>query len=80
MANGNQMEHLIRESTDRVAEAGRNADFVDLHLASIGYLAHEINKPQWWSVKRLLPVAFGAGAAFGSGILAGIFRVIGVSQ
>lgn len=77
MANGHQMEHLIREATHRVAEQGGNADLSDQMLAGFGYLAHEINKPQWWALKRVLPAAFGIGATAGAGLVAGILKFLG---
>lgn len=78
MPNGHyQIEHLIEEAGNRVAEKGRAADQTDLMLACFGYLAHEIQKPQWWSIKRVVPIAFTGGVAFGTGILSAILKWAG---
>lgn len=78
MPNGHyQIEYIIREAGERVAEKGRGADDTDLMLACFGYLAHEIQKPQWWSIKRVVPIAFAGGAAFGTGVLGGVLRLLG---
>ena len=69
-----QIEHIIRESSEAVAEQGRAADPTDLMLACFGYLAHEIQKPQWWSVKRVVPIAFGGGGLFTIGIVGVILK------
>lgn len=71
------MKHLIDEATQRVAEMGNQAEMSDLMLAGFGYLANEINRPQWWSIKRVVPIAFGGGVAFGTGILSGILKWMG---
>lgn len=71
-----QIEILITEATENVAVNGRDAEFQDLLLASIGYLSHEINRPQWWSIKRVLPIAFAAGSAFGAGVLSVVSKVL----
>lgn len=63
-----QMEILIREATERVASRGREAELPDIMLAGFGYLAHEIQKPQWYSIKRVVPIAFAAGAMIAGGI------------
>ena len=75
-----QIQHLIQEATERVAEEGRNADMEDLMLACFGYLVHEVNRPQWWSIKRVVPLAFTGGVAFGSGVLAGLARWFGIGM
>jgi len=78
MRNGNhQLEYLISESMERVAQDGRNAETVDIMLAGFGYLAYEIQKPQWWSVKRVVPIAFGLGGTFGVGVLGVILKWLG---
>lgn len=73
-----QLEHLIKEAMDRVAERGKEADMPDLMLAGFGYLSHEIQRPQWWSIKRVVPVAFAGGIAFGSGIFSVILKWTGI--
>lgn len=75
-----QLEHLIEEATNRVAEMGRASEDVDLYLACFGYLAREIQKPQWWSIKRVVPAAFTGGVAFGAGIISVILKWVGIGN
>ena len=75
MSNGNhQLEHLIEEATDRVAEDGSNAEQVDIMLAGFGYLAYQINRPQWYS---RWPVSFSSGSLIGASVIGGIMRWLG---
>ena len=77
MPNGNhQLEHLIEEASNRVAELGTEADQVDIMLAGFGYLAYQINRPQWWSK---WPVSFGGGGVVSAGVIGGIIKWLGGS-
>lgn len=77
MANGkHQIEYLITEATERVAEKGTSADTTDLMLAAFGYLAHEVRRPrQVWEGKK---VAVGSGFAglIGGGGIGELVRMV----
>lgn len=78
MPNGNhQLEHLIEEAIGRVAEKGTEASHTDIMLAGFGYLAYQINRPQWYNMRRVVPIAFGVGSVGGIGILGAIMRFLG---
>ena len=73
MPNGNhQLEYLIEEAMERVAVDGRNASQVDIMLAGFGYLAYQINRPQWWSMKKI--AVGGGGGVFTIGVVGAIIK------
>lgn len=77
MPNGNhQLEHLIEEAIGRVAERGVDASHTDIMLAGFGYLAYQINRPQWWSK---WPVSFGGGGVVAVSVVGGIMKWLGGS-
>lgn len=72
-----QMQVLIEEAIREVSVKGREARVSDIILAGFGYLADEVNRPQWWSIKRVVPIAFAAGAATATGAITAILRWLG---
>lgn len=79
MSNGNhQLETLISEATRRVANDGRDACQSDLLLAVAGYLSYQIQKPQWHSLRRIVPIAFGGGGVVMVVIIGILMRWLGV--
>ncbi len=79
MANGtHQIEYLITEATERVAEKGVKAETTDLMLAAFGYLAHEVRRPrEGWAGKKVVAGSLGGGAVGGAGILELIRMIVG---
>ena len=79
MANGkHQIEYLITEATERVAEQGVAAETTDLMLAAFGYLAHEVRRPkQVWEGKKVMAGSVGGGGVLGAGALELIQRMFG---
>ncbi len=79
MPNGkHQIEYLITEATERVAEKGTSADTTDLMLAAFGYLAHEVRRPrQVWEGKKVVAGSSLGGVGLGAGIVELIRAVFG---
>ena len=76
MPNGNhQLEHLIEEAIGRVAEKGTEASPTDIMLAGFGYLAYQINRPQWGSMKKI--AVGGGGGVFTIGLVGAIIKWLG---
>lgn len=73
-----QLDHLILEATDRLAEQGSQADLRDVMLAGFGYMVYEIRKPKSFLEDKKLA---GVGAVIG-GIFVGtveiVLRILGV--
>jgi len=67
MPNGkHQIEYLINEATERVAEQGNAANTTDIMLAAFGYLAHKMNEPKGGGVgKKWMAGGIAGGAAVG---------------
>ena len=79
MANGtHQIEYLITEATERVAEQGTAADTTDLILAAFGYLAHEVRRPkQGWAGKKVMAGSGVGGVGLGAGVVELLRAVFG---
>ncbi len=71
MANG-QIDHLIQDATDRLAEKGQDADLRDVMLAGFGYVVSEVRKPHNLLGGKKGALAGGSIVA----VLAGVIEVI----
>lgn len=79
MPNGkHQIQYLIDEASERVAEKGTSADTTDLMLAAFGYLAHEVRRPrQVWEGKKVVAGSVGGGGVLGAGLMELFQRLFG---
>ncbi len=68
MPNG-QIDHLIQDATDRLAEKGQEADLRDVMLAGFGYVVSEVRKPHGLLGGK-------KGALAGGGIVAAFAGVV----
>lgn len=79
MPNGkHQIEYLITEATERVAAEGTHADPTDILLAGLGYVAHELRRPQKvWEGKKVVAGSSLGGVGLGAGVVELIRAVFG---
>ena len=76
MANG-QIDHLIQDATDRLAEKGQDADLRDVMLAGFGYVVSEVRKPRGFLSGKKGLAASGLGGATSVGIFDVLLRLFG---
>ncbi len=76
MPNG-QIDHLIKDATDRLAEKGQEADLRDVMLAGFGYVVSEVRKPKGFLNGKKGLAAGGVGGATGVGLLDVLLRLFG---
>lgn len=77
MANG-QIDHLIEDATDRLAEEGKDADLRDVMLAGFGYVVREVRRPQSLMEGKKGFAAGGVVGGTGIGIVDVFLRFLGV--